>query len=453
MYGIFVLLIIWACCVIMTAALLTASRRGSRILGISFSKDSGKLKEAQALLKSYRIKAVAAAVIFAAVSALALTKPAKGFADLFLAVLLVLFIAAQNVLWVSARKKLQALGGEAEAENRVEVDLTVSAEKGKGSVPAVIVWVFFALSFAPAAVSAAFEEYRSALYIAISVSAVLCQLIFTLIYYQMRRLPARLVSDDIETARIIARRTEKIQTAGAAVNAFLSLVFWIAVYIAAAFHYSAAFLFFPAFPVAIAVNAVVSSQLLNKLETEYSDRAKEARSSGTTVKFGCYYNPDDPRVFVPKTIESMGWTINLATKTGKIIFATIWIFVAAVIAVVACLSLMGFEVKTEGDTLIIDAPFYGESVSRGDITGIELTEDLPPAVRTNGYGGSEKSYGHFSVEGYGDCLLYAYNDVDEFIVISTGRKDAPCIFINDESADETEKLYAELCEWYENDKN
>lgn len=42
---------------------------------------------------------------------------------------------------------------------------------------------------------------------------------------------------------------------------------------------------------------------------------------------GIYYNPEDPRGWVSKRIEWMGWTVNFANKKGIGIFAGLTIII------------------------------------------------------------------------------------------------------------------------------
>lgn len=42
---------------------------------------------------------------------------------------------------------------------------------------------------------------------------------------------------------------------------------------------------------------------------------------------GIYYNPEDPRGWVNKRIEWMGWTVNFANKKGIGIFAGLTIII------------------------------------------------------------------------------------------------------------------------------
>jgi uncharacterized membrane protein len=49
-----------------------------------------------------------------------------------------------------------------------------------------------------------------------------------------------------------------------------------------------------------------------------------------------YFNPDDPRSFVPKQVGGLGWTLNFARPISKIVFGGILVFV--IISVVYALA-------------------------------------------------------------------------------------------------------------------
>jgi uncharacterized membrane protein len=50
-----------------------------------------------------------------------------------------------------------------------------------------------------------------------------------------------------------------------------------------------------------------------------------------------YYNPEDPRIFLPKRIQWMGWTLNFANwrsylvLTGIAAFATLMVLIAPIL--------------------------------------------------------------------------------------------------------------------------
>ena len=53
------------------------------------------------------------------------------------------------------------------------------------------------------------------------------------------------------------------------------------------------------------------------------------KASPESYKWGfLYYNPDDKRLIVPKSIKWMGWTLNFANPAAYLIILVIILFVA-----------------------------------------------------------------------------------------------------------------------------
>lgn len=133
------------------------------------------------------------------------------------------FSASQKALLRLRKEK----GWTPPVKTDVTVDLSVSREKGKSAVPSVFVWVFFILSFIPVGVLLWKPEFQEYMPFGASFIGPLCQLLFTGVYYQMKRLPVRLTSDDTALAQMLARRTERVQSVSATVIALAGLLFWL----------------------------------------------------------------------------------------------------------------------------------------------------------------------------------------------------------------------------------
>ena len=84
---------------------------------------------------------------------------------------------------------------------------------------------------------------------------------------------------------------------------------------------------------------------LRKLEEAYMDvQAPADADAESEWKWGCYYNPYDPRIFVPKRVESLGWTVNIGRPAGKaILFGTLAVLVC-IVALIGVMSFSGFSV-------------------------------------------------------------------------------------------------------------
>ena len=72
-------------------------------------------------------------------------------------------------------------------------------------------------------------------------------------------------------------------------------------------------------------------EILHKVAIERSKAKKDVNS--IYWKWGIfYYNPDDPRMIVPKRIEWMGWSLNFAKPISIILLVSI-IFIPFVLSI------------------------------------------------------------------------------------------------------------------------
>ena len=189
-----------------------------------------------------------------------------------------------------------------------------------------------------------------------------------------------------------------------------------------------------------------------KLEESFTDILSEdgenIQERGNTWKWGCYYNPEDSRIFVPKRAAGMGWTINIGRPVGKALYFGTIVLVFAAIMLVAYGGLKDYEIKIEDSEITINAAMYDISVNKEDIASISLIDSLPDGIRTNGYGGTNKSFGHFTLDEYGSCMLYIYNSVDQYIVVQLKESNPGFVIINGKTPEETESLYEDISLWF-----
>lgn len=107
------------------------------------------------------------------------------------------------------------------------------------------------------------------------------------------------------------------------------------------------------------------------------------------------------------------------------------------------------RIKEENrSSLVIDAAMYDMSVPKEDIISASIIDQLPANRRTNGYGGFQKSFGHFFVEGYGKTMFYVYNDVGEYILIKLKDSNPGYIIMNEKTTEETRALYQNINDWF-----
>jgi len=84
---------------------------------------------------------------------------------------------------------------------------------------------------------------------------------------------------------------------------------------------------------------------------------------------------------------------------------------------------------------------YHSTFTADQIISVKMITEIPESTRTNGFGGATKSSGHFSVNGYGSCMFYIYNDVKEYIVIQLVGEQSQYVFVNGKTINETNELY------------
>lgn len=162
---------------------------------------------------------------------------------------------------------------------------------------------------------------------------------------------------------------------------------------------------------------------------------------------GFYYNPHDPKLFVPKRIASMGWTINIAHPAGKLMAFGILVLVLAVLIPVYYGSAKDYVITENGSQILIDAAMYDLSIDKNQIVSVSTLDSLPQGTRTNGYGGANKSFGHFSLDGYGKCMLYIYHKGGGYIVLKLTGDNPAYVIVNGKTPEDTGALYRSIEEW------
>lgn len=210
----------------------------------------------------------------------------------------------------------------------------------------------------------------------------------------------------------------------------------------------------------------------NKILGKYSNKIKEIKvennwfmgnkillASDKTIytdndeywKNGIYNNPNDPRTMIEKRI-GYGLTYNMATKKGKrIVYGSYIIGLAIPILLLFQFFIFDFSkynLTINNNEVKISAPIYGTTFSVEDIEEVKIIDKMEKGIRTNGVGTERYSLGHYSVNSYGNSLLYIYWDSKPYIEIKLKDK---YIFINGTSAEETEEYYNNIKNSLNND--
>ena len=444
----------WTIALLVIVAMLCTVRRGPRVLGVAFSPDKTHDPEIKRVLRGFVVGLCAVLLVSAAAGFLLFLPQVREYAELCLFALTACFLLLCGAVLQAARKRLLTLraqsGWQPETSATVSVDLTVSREKQKGACSPLWAWGSLLLSFLPAVLLLIFREWRAVFPLPFAFFGPFCTGSGVVLYYALRSTPVRTKGSDTAAAVAYAQRCVRIQTQSAALFAAGISGFWLllcaSVIFSARAALPAAVALLLVFLACSAVSASVRQERLDR--AAFAVRAPEPVGDGV-YKWGCYCDPNDPRLFVPKPVASLGWTVNVGRPAGKAILAGLAALLVGLFGLVAFMSLSDFTVTIEKDgTLCCDAPLYDLTVTRGEVASVELlSAPLPAGTRTNGYGGAAKSYGNFRFDGYGNCKLYVYNDVPLYVCLRLAGDNPAYLLVNAETEAQTQALFETLSAW------
>ena len=451
-------MVLWLVFGVMAASsLLFRHYHDSQILGITLSRAHARQPEVQRVVRSFQRACYLVLALSALASGVLLIPVVQRYAEMSLLVLVMLNLLAnwcvishfqgelrqikEKNQWTYSRKKIMT------------VDLSVAREKGRSGVSPFWVWLFLPLSFAPMAVLLLHPALRQRCPLGMSLIGPLCQLLAIFLYYQMRNRHVRVPAEKTEQNLQLARREERINSLCATWCALAMLVFWGLFNLAMLYAPGGFLVVVPVAVLTISLLWIARWQQKKTREAEdallgtVSEEEKNLQEDSSTWKWGCYHNPDDPRVFVPKRIAGMGWTINIGRPAGKAVGLGTLALIAAVICFVAYSGSQDYQITVRGDQVMIDAAMYDMTIERDQVDAVSVIDQLPSGTRTNGYGGMEKSYGHFYFDGYGACMIYVYNDAGPYIVMRLKGTDPGYVIVNRQTGAETQALYQTLSGW------
>jgi uncharacterized membrane protein len=160
-----------------------------------------------------------------------------------------------------------------------------------------------------------------------------------------------------------------------------------------------------------------------------------------------YNNPYDERTMVEKR-SGYGYTINMASKKGKIFMYVTFGFLALLLVGVTGITMWAdfgeveMTMVNDNNTIEIQAPMYGYQFHASDIVSIDMIDDIPGGIRTNGISTNRYSLGNFNINGYGTSKLYIVWGAP-YIVIEL---DDLYVFINGDTEEQTQEYYNQLQE-------
>ncbi|WP_242837025.1 DUF5808 domain-containing protein [Dehalobacter restrictus] len=433
------------------------NQQNQQILGVTLSATHAQSLEVQDIISGYKRMCYLIFLLSAGLSLLLLLPAAASFTEFFLLILVLVNIFFNWLAVHRYQRRLRTLKKEKgwiyQRSRIVTVDMNVVKEKGKAGVSAVWSWLFLLLSFIPTFYLLFSPTARAFYPVVFSMIGPFCQLNMIFLYYQMRNSHTPALSENTEINKVCARTQERIRTQAATLSGLTMLVFWFLFSFSVFYAGDGILIILPVF-------VLITALLLIAYWQQKKIRAAENHFFGPELqneshlseqegayKWGCYYNPSDPRIFVPKRIAGMGFTINLAHPVGKAVGFGILALVLAALIPVFYGGAKDYVITENGSQITIDAAMYDLSLAKDRIVSVSTLESLPRSLRTNGYGGESKSFGHFTVEGYGKCMLYVYSQGGAYIVLKLDGDNPGYVIVNGKTPAETENLYRSIKAW------
>lgn len=429
--------------------MLNASRyQNFQILGVTFSAQHANSPQIQSLQAKFKYMQLTLAIIFMALSYISKLDIFKGYRDFTQLSFLFLYLISSYIGLTFFQKKLVNLKIRENwvYESHIRMaDLSVAREKGKAAPSKNYVWILWAINCLPFFLAFLKGMSWPVLIPLFIVGLVL--IIIPLSYPHAIRIRTPFVAEQTEITQSYMRRYERISGISYIQIMILMTAFFIVTTLLMLFDLSSDWFIMILLLFVSALIGLVfySSRKHKELQNEYfSVPAWHLNESKARYKWGAYYDPDDPRIFVPK-ISGTGMTINIGRPAGKIIHLVMLILILVLLIVVFIMSTTNFDIVVDSNQLQIQAPFYGVEVDFDQIQEIELSKQDLSGIRTNGFGGQEKSFGFFNLENYGSTRLFVYNDQPSHISLLLEEGNEPqWLIFNQSTAEETENLYIEL---------
>ena len=455
------LLILWLVFgIIAVSGLFYKNHYDNQILGVTLSPEHAQFPEVEEIVKRFQKACYAVLLLSIGLSLLMLAQMFGAYAEFYMVVLVMVNFFANWFIIHRYQQKLLALKKEKAwtypRKRVVAVDLNVAKEKGSSSLSAVWSWLFLGLSFGPAVFLMLYPESQAFYPIGFSLIGPLCQLGPIYLYYQMRTRHTPALSDNTEINKACARTEERVNTMAATLSALALLTFWILLNISIVYLKNGLAVALAAFILVVALLIIANWQqgkiraVENRFFGAISAGGGDIFETGSTWKWGCYYNPSDYRIIVPKRMASMGWTLNIGRPAGKAIGLGMLVSLLVLTGIIGAVLYGGskdYRITANGSAIMIDAAMYDLTLEKDQVVSVSTIDDIPAGIRTNGYGGVNKSFGHFAIDGYGKCMLYVYNQVDKYIVLQLAGNDPGYVIVNDKSPEKTEQLYQTIRQW------
>ncbi|MFA6808605.1 MAG: DUF5808 domain-containing protein, partial [Eubacteriales bacterium] len=374
-------------------ALFYKNHQDNQVLGVTISYTHANSPEVQETVKGFKIACYLVLLLSLGFSLLMLIKVIGPYVEFYMLVLVMANLLAN---WFVIHRYQQRLidlkrvkGWSYQRKRVVTVDINVAKEKGKSGVSPVWTWSFLFLSFIPTIYLFLSAEARAFYPLGFSLIGPFCQLSTVLMYYYMRRYHTPVLSDNTEVNKACARTEEGINTKAATFSALAMLLFWF-LFSFTMIHFKSSILIVLSVVILVAALLLIAYWQQKKIRVaenyffgkELKDDSNITEQEGIW-KWGCYYNPNDSRIFVPKRLASMGWTINIGNRVGKAIGIGTLVLLLVVFVTVFYGGTKDYVITENGSQISIDAAMYDMSIEKNQIVSVSTIDSIPKGLRTN----------------------------------------------------------------------
>jgi hypothetical protein len=141
------------------------------------------------------------------------------------------------------------------------------------------------------------------------------------------------------------------------------------------------------------------------------------------------------------TVYLSKYEVARKRKRSYLISSSLFIVTIGFVVGLYIFGTQDYEIKFTDETFEITG-MYGDKWNLSTIQSVKLLDEMPPVTRkNNGFGLSTLAKGKFTVEGYGNSLLFVRKQSSPYVYIELSDEN---IFLNGETPEETKEWYEQL---------
>lgn len=324
------------------------------------------------------------------------------------------------------------------------VDLAASRNKGKSRPSSIWAWAIWSLTLIPIFINMIGDT--SFTWISILTSLLL--MIVPASYLYATRFRSTIISNDTDFNQQYQARYEWIKSISYLLMELAVVTFLVVVQLQYLINMRAIPIIMGAIFLLFTLLLVIfwwESREIKKLNQTISQNFQwMVNDTAPKTKFGFYHDPDDSRIFVPKTV-GVGVTINIATPVGKVFAALIFIVIIGSLGMAIASTVINYDVSLTNQEIVIDSVGYDDTIQLTDIQSVKLSDEPLDGIRVHGYGGFSYNYGVFNFEDYGNARFYSTNENPYHIIIEQKEDINPeHLIFNLATPEETNQLYEQI---------